>query len=157
MNQFRLYCLILPVFLLFLGGCEKKLLQDIPKMEWKKDAPVKFTYTSTGEDVRYQLTLHFRHYTQIVYGDVLVNVQIVSPSGVSYESPYIITLRDRETGRPLGEIMLDLCDLDTVIEPVFRFPEKGDYTITISHDMDVDVLDGILTVGFFINKIEDPS
>ncbi|GAB4334075.1 MAG: hypothetical protein OHK0038_10720 [Flammeovirgaceae bacterium] len=138
-------------------GCNKNRVyseyQSIGNLIWEKEQIKKFQ-ANIAEPLAYNLNVELRHHSTIQYGSIEVNLKITTPSGKVLEKPYILYLRDKQTGQLLGEAMGDICDIVCPLENGLMFTETGIYTFELTHLMDSNVL-GIAEIGFSIDKPEN--
>lgn len=139
---------------LVVASCNKNRVYSeyytIGNMVWEKDQPKKYELI-INEVGSYNLNLELRHHTTIQYGSLEVHMKITMPSGKQVEKPYVVYLRDKKTGKLLGEAMGDICDTTCPLESGLTFPETGTYMVEIAHLMENSVL-GIAEIGLTVDK-----
>ncbi len=153
----KIFFLPLVLLVLFITSCDsghvyKKFKQNFPDYRWEKVNVLEYTPKITDTTSKYQQILTFRHIYGIPYEAVEVNVEITTPSGEVSDKNYILQLYDGKT--ELSECAGDYCDLETVIEDNYTFPETGTYKFKISQVTNKDPLQFVMEVGLIIDKIE---
>jgi len=148
---------VLLILSVWMTGCNQVFTEykDIPQLNWERDNVVTFDFESPGTDKDHTMLVGFRHYSYIEYAEILVNVTMTSPSGGTSNDRYIIHLRDKETGELRGGSMGDLTDLEVPVKNDIAFEEAGTYHFEIVHEMEQDVVSGIMEVGLVIKENED--
>ncbi|WP_020529404.1 gliding motility lipoprotein GldH [Flexithrix dorotheae] len=143
------------ILVLFLVSCNENRVvnnyEGIAELNWERDNALSYTFDSPGEDIPYTVQIGLRHYTGIQYGDISVNLNMVTPSGESTDKEYIISLRD-QNGDVKGSAMGDVTDIEVPVEEGMKFDEQGTYKFKISHTMEPEIVSGVMEVGLVIDK-----
>ena len=141
----------------FLWSCQDNNMlfkehQTIAMLRWEKTQPRIFSVDVKDNKPFYSATLALRHSSKLEYGDISLNIKMISPSGKEKIANYIMPIRDRKTGELKGSAMGDMCDTEMVFLEKITFEETGKYNFEVSHTMKEEII-SILEVGLIIQKL----
>jgi gliding motility-associated lipoprotein GldH len=102
----------------------------------------------------YNLFLEVRNNNDYLYNNLWLGMQVVSPEGKIQTKEFSVKLAD-EQGNWLGSGMGNLFDNQFMIAQNIHFPKKGNYTIKMEHIMRESKLEGILSIGIKLQKVNN--
>jgi gliding motility-associated lipoprotein GldH len=143
---------------LLLTACNRNEIyneyRQVDNMVWKKNNRFKFEVVVENPGEVYSLTVAMRHNSNVALGNMSLELLQKSPSGQLEHHPFVFNFRDKETGRLLGEAMMDICDTEQIVIEKLRLAESGVYIFELAHTMEDDNIPSIIDVGIKI-KITD--
>ena len=128
-----------------------KKYQDIPKIQWKRDNVLKYEVDIQDSKPNYKLALALRYVTHIQIPEIKMVVDVVSPAGKKMQFNYAVRVKD-DKGKYLGEVMGEMGDIESIVEPKFLFSETGKYQFLITQATDAVDFGGIQEVGLVLYK-----
>jgi gliding motility-associated lipoprotein GldH len=143
-----------------LSGCnDGKVYQeyvDFEKRYWLTHDTVSFHFAISDTTTRYNLYCNIRNTTQYPFSRFFVNVAISDTVGTSLHNALVNDfLFDPKSGEPLGKSGLgDLFDHQMPILKNYRFSRPGEFDVRLLQMNRVDTLEGIISVGLAIEKVE---
>lgn len=150
--------ILFPLIALFLFACNENRLineyKNIPMFNWEKGYDLSYALNVEDATPKYKMMIGLRHTSGIGFGEILVHLKMTTPSGKEIETPYILEIREKDTGELKGSAMGDITDIEIPVEETFTFPEAGQYTFEISQQMEQDAVSGIMEVGLVVDKIK---
>jgi gliding motility-associated lipoprotein GldH len=149
----------LPLLLLILVGfssCESDKIYekhiDNERITWNRFDVKTFQFDITDISSTYDFYIVIRHHTEVPLKSITVQFVLYTPSGKERIMEHEIMIRDQE-GKPLGDGMGDLWDLQYPAWQGFRFTAPGTCKVEISSAMPQVDLPGILQVGLIVRKV----
>jgi gliding motility-associated lipoprotein GldH len=153
------------VFLIFLA-CDPQQeydqYQSIPEKGWNNDSIISFNVKEIDTLKTYNLFINLRNNNEYNYNNIFLITEMNFPNGkvvsdtLEYEMAY-------PNGDWMGEGFGELKESKLWYKKGVRFPEKGNYQITIRQAMrkngevnGIPNLEGITDVGFRIEKNLEP-
>jgi gliding motility-associated lipoprotein GldH len=100
----------------------------------------------------YDIYVTLRHTPYINEKQVKFVMKIISPSGIVKETVHTIKLSDRFGTKWVGDAMGDMIDVEEKCRSFVSFPEKGNYTITLTNLGTYDKTVGLMDMGIRIEK-----
>lgn len=148
--------------LALMAACSEKpqyeAMKSIPAAGWHADSSLTFSFNVRDTAVPYYLELRLRHNKNYDYANLFLFRKVESLRGLEYADTAELQLADAY-GRWLGS---GLSDMKTLTYPFGKgalyFNKTGKYTVTLSHGMRHEKLEGITDVGLalFQQKTEQP-
>lgn len=148
--------------LTLMAACTEKpefeAMKSIPSEGWHADSNLTFSFNVKDTAVPYYLELRIRHNKNYGYANLFLFRKVESLRGLEYTDTAEMQLADAY-GRWLGS---GLNDMKTLTYPFGRgalyFRKTGKYTVTLTHGMRHEKLEGITDVGLalFQQKTEQP-
>ncbi len=130
-----------------------KEYQSVSDLIWVKSEPKVFKVKIEDNSSPVNINIPIRHQSYIGYSALNLEILITSPSGDVSKTEYRYLLRDAENNL-VGEALGDLCDTDAMVISNYVFNEKGEYTVTVSHNSEEEKILGIVEIGLFIDKLK---
>lgn len=124
---------------------------DFEDIQWHEDSLVNFDMTLEDSLVQYDLRFGVRNTNAYAYENLWLLMSLEGPFGIFFEDTVQLTLAKND-GAWLGKRSANLY---TSIMPLYRdvqFYKPGDYTLRVRHGMRSELLEGIASVGFRIEK-----
>jgi len=128
--------------------------ENIPMFNWEKGYDLSYSLNIEDAAAKYKIMIGLRHISDISFGEILVHLKMTTPSGEEIEMPYILEIREKDTGDLKGSAMGDITDIEIPVEKSFTFPEAGQYLFEISQQMGQDAVAGVMEVGLVIDKLK---
>ena len=150
--------ILLPILFLLFSCNENRLInqyEDIPLLNWEKSYVPSYSLNIDDTESKYKISIGLRHVSEISFGEILVNLKMTTPSEEVIETPYILTIRDKETGELNGSAMGDITDIEIPVEDSFTFPEPGTYKFSITQETEQEAVAGVMEVGLVIDKLKN--
>jgi len=148
----------LPLIVFTLIACNENRLinqyENIPLLNWEKGYDLSYALNIEDVAAKYKVMIGLRHTSGIGFGEILVHLKMTTPSGEVVETPYILEIRDKDTGELKGSAMGDITDIEIPVEASYTFPEAGNYQFEISQQMEQDAVGGVMEVGLVIDKLK---
>ena len=146
------------IFAIFAASCNKNRVYEVhldnfPSFRWDTTNIAEYSPEIADKESTYKLFVAFRHVAGFQMKTVKVNLEITSPAGEKTSKDYILSLFDNQNNS-LSECAGDFCDLETLIEPNFKFTETGKYQFKIKQLTEINPLPNVMEVGLIIDKIE---
>ncbi|MDR0385161.1 MAG: gliding motility lipoprotein GldH [Prevotellaceae bacterium] len=145
---------------LFLYSCTDKSSvwrQDtvIASCRWNKDSLLKFIIPAEDTVSWYSLSVSLRNRTDYSFQNLYLFLNIEAPNGNTYTDTlnFILAHDDGHwtgSGRAYSKYRENVFPYREYI----RFPEKGNYSVTLRHGMRKDNLEGIFSVGLALKYSE---
>lgn len=153
----KIKLLLVLIILSAIVGCNENRIYEVhdenfPLYRWDKNYSVEFSPEIQDISPKYNIFLNFRYVYGFQFEEVKVNVEFITPSGISSQSNY--TLKVLINNDYQGDCAGDYCDLETLIKDKYEFPETGKYKIIVKHLGAIDPLLNVMEVGLIIDKIE---
>ena len=122
-----------------------------PNLEWLKKDVRSFDVVIEDNSVEYDLSLAFRYATGFQYQLAKVEVTEESPSGIIRVMEFDLKVRE-DNGDYIGDAGLDIWDSEHKVESGIKYMEKGNYTYSITHNMENDPLHFAMEIGLIVDK-----
>ena len=143
------------IFIFTITSCDSKKIFEkhihIERITWNRFDVKTFNVDIKDISATYDFYIAIRHHTEVPFKSITVSFTLYTPSGESRIMEHEINLRDRE-GKPLGDGLGDLWDLEYPAWPDFKFTEPGICRVEISSTMSQADLPGIMQVGLIVRK-----
>lgn len=127
---------------------------DIDDYIWHTDSVLKFEFEITDTLPLYDIRLNIRHATIYPYCNLWLFMYTSAPNGNIAVDTLQCFLADNE-GRPLGDGLGDIFDLETTWKHHVRFPYKGLYRIECEQAMRLERLPGIMSIGITVETVDN--
>lgn len=148
---------IFPLLLLaLLNSCdETRIFEkdiDLKSFQWSLEDSLKFEVSIENEQPK-NVYLNFRHSFDFGWRNAWVNIVIQFPNDSIYALPVNISLSQPD-GQWYGKCTGSICDMQFPIDKLanYTFSQKGDYTISLVHEMRENPLLEVLSVGIRIEN-----
>lgn len=148
---------ILPVLILILvsTACDPSKIYekhlDNERIIWSRFDVKTFSVEITDIKASYDFYIAVRHHTEVPLKELDIRLVIFTPDGETRITEETVRVRD-DNGKPLGDGMGDLWDLEQLIRKDFYFNTPGTCRVEISSAMSQADLPGIMQVGLIIRK-----
>jgi gliding motility-associated lipoprotein GldH len=151
-----IYQLYILVFLsVHMISCDQNRIYDeyktVPENKWDKNNPVVFNFKINDTVSLYNMFINLRHGGQYQFSNLFLFVTTTLPDGKMARDTVELILADRD-GRWRGNGLGDIWDHSFPFNTNFQFPRNGEYKITLTQAMRVDVLPYIKDVGLRIEE-----
>lgn len=144
--------LLIVIYSLLLVGCQRGVIytqfQSIPSHGWEADSALDFDATIADSVTDYELQITLRHTDKYPYQNLWLFVDISNDSSLICTDTIECYLAN-ERGEWLGG-GLSIYELPLLYNQHQRFPNIGNYTISIHQGMRSDTLVGIQELGLKI-------
>lgn len=145
-----------------LQGCNQHRVfheyTDFNEPYWLVSEKPVFTFNIKDTTSQYNLYCNIRNTTQYPYSRIFVTYSLQDTSGNEFQKNMITNyLFEAKTGKPIGRSGLgDLYDHQLVVLKNYKFNRSGPFEMVFEQFMRTDTLQGILSVGLAIEKVEAP-
>ncbi len=126
--------------------------KKLPDYSWSRFENIIFETEIEDADANYNIYIAIRHITQYPFKNLLVTTIMQTPSGEQRLLEYDLKLRD-DNGKPLGNGMGELWDINIPLRKNFKFNEAGPLIIEFENRMPQPQTPGIMEIGLIIEKI----
>ncbi len=157
MNSNILPGFVLVLFVVLLTACggsatfEAK--QDFKEKYWLKNEPVVFHFAIEETAPHYDFHYFIRNSLEYPYQNIYLQYYLEDSSGnVVARQLNNVELFNPKTGKPLGDGVGDVFNLEKTFLARYQFPYPGEYTLRIDQYMRQDTLRHIHTVGFILSE-----
>lgn len=151
-NTFWLFAFIA---ILLLNSCNQTVVVDknnLLKNElWNYEQHQDFEVPIEDTTIHYNIYINIRHSFHFEWRNLWVEVNTQFPSGKKLSKRVNLALSEAD-GKWFGDCSSDDCFIQIPIQENALFPEKGNYTFSISQDMRVNPLRNIRNVGLKVEK-----
>lgn len=151
----RVYLMGIMGALVFCHGCDRYRVYEeniaIPQGRWIKDNTPFFTFAIEDTAVSYNVYINTRNNAEYYYRNLYLFIEWISPQNKKARDTFNIMLAD-EKGKWLGRGSGNLYFKQTPYKIQVKFPEKGNYKITITQAMRHDTLDNITDIGVRVER-----
>lgn len=145
------------IVLIISVSCDKNTLykayEDIEDGLWPVNK--KYTFQFEVQDTTQQYTLYYlvRNAQQYPYYNLYLTREMKGPDGKKmYTRLDEMYLSDQTTGKPRGSGLGDLFDHKVIFQRNYRFPRKGQYSMTIAQSMRQNPLPYVMGIGLSVEK-----
>lgn len=155
MPKFPSY-IVLIILAAFLHACDEHRVfeenQDFKSQEWISSDTIEFS-TLIEDSGSKNLYINVRHRFNFNWRNVWLNLAITFPNDSLYITPINIPLSQPD-GQWFGDCSGDICALQFPLSAYsnYTFPDTGNYTFNISHDMREDPLLNVMSIGMRIEN-----
>lgn len=126
---------------------------DFEKNAWPKTEPVIFDFQIDDASAMYDLNFFVRNSLEYPYQNIYLQYYLEDSIGnVVSKKLNNVQLFNAKTGKPLGNGLGDIYDLEKTFLDNFRFPFAGSYRLRIDQYMRQDTLKHIHSIGFILKK-----
>jgi gliding motility-associated lipoprotein GldH len=148
---------ILIVVLLLLNSCDKNRIYDnninINNGKWSLSNKLKFEFNINDVNQKYNLSLYLKNNISYKYSNLYVFINLIYPDSTVKKDTLEFFLADKK-GKWLGKGFGDIKISKFILSNNMRFEKKGKYTMELIQGMRDKDLNGILNVGFRVEKQE---
>lgn len=118
---------------------------------WDRAEKALFEFEVLDTTAQYDLYLNIRHGGNYPYRNLYLFTKTKSPSGLlSIDTAQMIFAN--EQGRWLGKGIGGIYDYQFKFKEKIRFPETGDYVLTLEQAMRTEKIEGVTDVGIRLEK-----
>lgn len=143
-----------------LSGCDnQKVFEqniDIENRKWPKDDIKRFEFEITDVGQSYNIYYNIRNSVAFPFHNLFLTCSLEDSSGNKLMSELQnMNVFDEKTGKPLGQGLGDIFDLQVLSVENYSFEKPGKYTFTVQQFMRRDTLPEILSIGIHIERLKD--
>lgn len=149
--------LILPVFVIFILGCNSGLIYENSRSftkSWNRYDTVVFKAEIYDTVNTYEFYLDVRNSNEYKYSNIYFFLHTVFPEGEIAHDTIECVLADK-SGRWLGKGISSIKENNILLRDRLIFPQAGKYIFKIEQAMRTENLEGIEDIGIRIQKISD--
>lgn len=147
------YCLY--IIALTFCSCNKDAIYmksvALPGNIWSYKSPLKFDIPVADSVNMYNIFINIRNESEYPFSNLYLFIDITSPKNITERDTMECILATPE-GRWLGHGLGDIWDNKILFKRV-HFPNKGNYTFTLTQAMRVDSLPMIMNAGISVEKL----
>ncbi len=151
----RIILIVALLFSICLPSCIKSKVyyesEKIPGYVWNAGNDIKFRAEIDDTAGTYDINLIIRTDNSYPYRNMFLFIRTTSPAFRSIKDTVEYFLAD-QNGNWYGSGLGDINDLSVPFKTNIIFPEKGNYTFSISHGMRDRNLEGVTDIGMLIRK-----
>jgi gliding motility-associated lipoprotein GldH len=155
----RIFCsfLILGITLASCGGAGNRVYEQYKDFEngyWIVQDKPEFEFMITDASASYNLYADVRNSVSYPWSRFFMNYYLQDSTGIELQKNLALEfLFDATTGKPLGKSGLgDIYDHELLLVKEYKFARSGKYKMKFEQLMRMDTLQGILAVGFRVEK-----
>jgi gliding motility-associated lipoprotein GldH len=126
--------------------------KKLPDYNWNRFDNIIFEADIEDADVNYNIYIAIRHITNYPFKNLVLTSIMTTPGGEERFLDHDLRIRD-DNGKPLGNGMGDIWDINIPIRNNFRFKKPGRLIIEFENRMPRPVTQGIMEVGLIIEKV----
>ena len=150
-------CIILLILAtsMFLSCGKGRVFEEHRKLSdynWNRFDNIIFEADIEDTDAAYNIFIAIRHITNYPFKNLVITSIMTTPGGEERFLDHDLRIRD-DDGKPLGNGMGDIWDINIPIRKNFRFNKPGRLTIEFENRMPRPVTQGIMEVGLIIEKV----
>jgi gliding motility-associated lipoprotein GldH len=134
------------------GGRVFEEYRKLDDYTWKRFDNIVFEAEIEDTGASYNIYIAIRHITQYPFKNLMITAIMKTPSGEERYLEYDLKIRDDE-GKPLGNGMGDLWDINIPLRKNFRFRNPGKVVMEFENRMSRPTTPGIMEIGLIIEKI----
>lgn len=158
--QFRLIIFSSVISLLILGGCDSQRVFeqniDIENRKWPKGDVKHFEFEITDAQQSYNIYYNIRNSVAYPFHNLFLTYSLKDATGNKLLSELQnMNIFDEKTGKPLGNGLGDIFDLQVLSVENYTFDQPGKYTFTIQQFMRRDTLPELLSIGIRVERFND--
>lgn len=144
--------------ILFLSSCEQDSIidsyQEIEKYEWSYDYKPSFKFNITDTTSKYNLYINLRHTGEYPYKNMWMFIYTKDPLRETQQTRVNLPLADK-SGAWHAQGSGDVWDHQILIQENARFPQIGEYEITLEQNMRLNPLPHVIAAGLRIETVKD--
>jgi gliding motility-associated lipoprotein GldH len=128
--------------------------KDFDNAQWPQRDTAKFTFTITDTVMVYNVFVNVRNTLDYETARLFLNYTLTDSAEKPLRKRLLENLLfDKKTGEPFGKSGLgNIFDHQIMLEPGMKFPYAGDYEVRLTHQMRVDSLQEIRSVGVRVER-----
>jgi gliding motility-associated lipoprotein GldH len=119
---------------------------------WSSTDTTNFNFEIANDSLRYNCFVDVRHTGDYPFSNLYLFLDLTYPNGKHRMDTLHCTLAD-ERGRWYGSGLGDIVDHRIEYKSDIQFPVSGEYSLSITHGMRLDPLDGVTDMGFRIERV----
>jgi len=153
------YCfMIVLVTSVFLFSCTDRQnvwqqSKTITDCLWNKDTVLKFNIPVEDTSTWYSFSIGLRNRTDYGFQNLYLFLKITAPGGAAMVDTLNFTLANNDgSWAGSGGLFSKYKENTFLYREYVRFPEKGDYSVTVRHGMRKDDLEGIASVNLILHN-----
>lgn len=143
-----------------LSSCSNQIIfeemQEIPDYSWNYKKKFHFKFDIKDTNAVYNIYFHLRHGGNYGNSNIWVRRTVKTPNKARHPYRYEFTLATPE-GRWTGKGLGDIIDHQFILDERIRFHQNGTYTYTFNHEMRIDELKEIRSIGLKVVKVSEPD
>ena len=129
---------------------------DIENRKWPKDDIKRFYFEITDTSQPYNIYYNIRSSVAFPFHNLYLTYSLEDTNGNKLLSELQnMNIFDEKTGRPLGNGLGDIFDLQVLSVENYSFDQPGKYTFTIQQFMRRDTLPEILAIGIRVKRVDN--
>jgi gliding motility-associated lipoprotein GldH len=126
--------------------------RKLPDYNWQRFNNIIFEADIEDVEASYNIFIAIRHVTNYPFKNLVLTSIMTTPGGEERFLDHDLRIRD-DNGKPLGNGMGDIWDINIPIRKNFRFNKPGRLIIEFENRMPRPVTQGIMEVGLIIEKV----
>jgi gliding motility-associated lipoprotein GldH len=154
-NNHLFIAAIIGLFMLYacnFGSLYDKVV-DIPEGKWNVSNPVSFAFPVTDTLSYYSIVFSLRNNNDYPYSNLFLFIDTYSPGGKTRRDTVEVTLADTK-GKWMGKGIGGIWQNKYYFRKNIRFPQSGEYKVTVSQAMRNKILEGIIDIGINIEPFK---
>ncbi|MEA3497034.1 MAG: gliding motility lipoprotein GldH [Bacteroidota bacterium] len=124
---------------------------DINPEGWDFNENFQFQFIIEDTSAFYDVIFTIRNTSEYKFSNIWVMIDKYSPQNIQSKKRYEYTLATPD-GRWLGNGLGDLIDHKFIVDKNVKFQQKGKYKYIVNHEMRIDKLQNIQTIGLNVKK-----
>jgi gliding motility-associated lipoprotein GldH len=140
---------------LILNGCIKSDFYEnnyiIENYKWDYNDMASFKVNIVDTTQLYTVNVNIRHHESYKYVNLWLNINTINPDTVKLSERVQITLAE-PSGKWIGNGLNEIWSLNKIIKSKVKFTKPGIYNFQIEHDMRINPLPAIMSVGIKVQK-----
>lgn len=135
---------------------EFKEIRDFSDSQWKSKDVQNFIFEIKDETKLYNVKYLLRNASTYPFYNIYIKESLMGPNNkVLSANMEEIVLFDPKTGKPKGDGLGDIFDHKVQASSYkgYKFPSKGKYKLSITHNMRPDPLEGFMSIGIEVAPV----
>jgi gliding motility-associated lipoprotein GldH len=139
-----------------LASCDPNQVYEknlkIEESNWDRNQQAHFNFEISDTVSAYNFYLNFRHAGDYPYKNLYLFTRLKGPSNKTARDTAQMLLADSK-GRWMGKGIGDIYDYQFKFKEMFKFPNKGEYSVDIEQAMRDQILPNVTDIGIRIEKV----
>ena len=156
MHKINTAALLLIVILFITWSCGNSAYEskvDFKNGYWLWKEPVSFSFSIDDASKKYDLSFFIRNSIDYEYQNLYIQYYLENSNGyVMTEKLHNVIVFDPKTGKPVGNGMGDIYDIERTFLSGFSFDSAGEYKLRLDQFMRKDTLHNIQAIGLKISE-----
>jgi len=145
---------VIVFFSAILFSCNNSVFEekkDFKNEYWLWKEPISFSFTIDDADQKYDLSFFVRNSIDYEFQNLYIQYYLEDSIGnILTDKLHNIIVFDPKTGKPLGNGVGDIYNIEKTFLPGFKFAKAGEYRLRLDQYMRRDTLKNIQAIGFKI-------